>query len=288
MYHYSTVTCHTLPRAEELLRIWQVEFVRLGFGSEFVLSQILAVSAMHLAHMRPGERQRWSTLAAHHQSSAARVLRASLVHATADNCHAAFAASSFMVISAFATPIIHNEAARISFPALEDMLDVFTLIRGMNTVLSSFQDDLHHGSIADFFRTRFYAVSQVFLESVSERLREVSVMLEDHQVAQTIKREILHLTQCIQDSITTGPAAELRLAFSWPIRLTDEYLQLLQRKEPAALVIMAYYCAVLHGAESNAWYIEGWSLKIAYDCQRYLASPWREVAEWPVRYIIMH
>lgn len=291
MHHYSTTTCFTFPRGHEVPHIWQTAIVEVALANEPLLHQLLAITASHLAYLRPLQSQVYSMIASQHQSDAARGLRAALTQITADNCHASFGAASILVIGAFAaaaSPSGHTgDTSCRHQPTLADLLDIVILTRGMNLVLQSSELALQRGPFADLFIRKEYNIPRIFLEAVCGKLHELSIkILEDHSIEQETARivncEIHNLIQAIKGSIKTATGPSIRIVTLWPTILSDDFLSLLHRKVSPALAVLTYYCAILHESQQDAWYTRGWGSGVARDIGRYLQESWTHAIQWPL------
>lgn len=81
----------TSARADEL---WQGVFPRIAFQHASVLSALLSLSALHLAHLHEQHRQFYLIEAARHNHDAVKGLRESLEHITPAISDALFACAS--------------------------------------------------------------------------------------------------------------------------------------------------------------------------------------------------
>lgn len=81
----------TSVRADEL---WQGVFPRIAFQHAFVLSALLSLSALHLAHLHEQHRKFYLIEAARHNHDAVKGLRESLEHITPEISDALFACAS--------------------------------------------------------------------------------------------------------------------------------------------------------------------------------------------------
>ncbi|KAH6656921.1 hypothetical protein BKA67DRAFT_553642 [Truncatella angustata] len=289
MHHYSTTTCFTFPRGQEVGHIWQSAVVELALKHVPLLHQVLAITASHLAYLRPHQRQSYALVASQHQSDAARGLRGALAQITSDNCHASFAGASLLVIGAFAAAASSNSNTHSAKhqPTMADMLDVVLLTRGMAAVLHSSEPTIQRGPFADLFMQMTYSAPQIFLEAVCGKLHELSIkVLEDHSIDQDTARivnfEIHNLITCIKDQIHKAAVPVLRILTLWPTVLSDDFLGLLNRKISPALVVFTYYCAITHECQAFAWYTSGWGISVARDVERYIQEPWADIIRWPM------
>lgn len=292
MHHYTLVTCHTLPRAAEVQHIWQTAVVKLAFTHGPLLHQILAFSAFHMAHLKPDQHRQYSVLALQHQTEAARGLRTYLDNLIPENSEACFAAASFLIFGAFArlslTPSAEDETAQ---PSLKDLIEVFTFIRGMNVVLQESENITQRGCLVDLFKLPTGMEPVPSLEETCEALEDLKERLSHDTVEkkpgtiQIAQSAISVLVGSIQEAVRTTSAPELRAVTVWPIALPGEFLARLEERDPLALVVVTYYCAIVHDSQVRAWFTRGWGLSVASDIRGLLSPPHRDLCEWALHRI---
>ncbi|KAI0465646.1 hypothetical protein F4859DRAFT_375621 [Xylaria cf. heliscus] len=286
MHHWSTVTCFTLPRGEELSHIWQVECVRLALTDEPFMHQILAISAFHMAYLQPSHRRLYLMLASQHHGDALQGLREKFTHeVTPESSSSTFAAAALLVIGAFATFAVSNENEENSSPGLQDMLDMFGLLRGMNVVLETWTHTIHQGRFADLFADYESSRPMIFLEAICEKLRNMKENTENDEQTSVISREITNFIDSIKQSIRSALSPEIRLVMLWPINAHPDFLLLLQQRDTKAMALLAYYCAILHETQSYAWYCTRWGVNVAKDIKCQTGSSETEAMAWPLVYM---
>ncbi|KAI1128828.1 hypothetical protein F5Y10DRAFT_165935 [Nemania abortiva] len=285
MHHWSTVTCFSLPRGEELSHIWQVECVQLALTDEPFMHQILAISAFHMAHLQPSHRRMYLMLASQHYDVALQGLRTRFTHeVTPESSHSAFAVASLLIIGAFATFAVDDNEENTS-PGLQDMLDMFGLIRGLNMVLETWNDTVVQGQFADLFIDRDSSRPMIFLEAICEKLRNMQENTGNDERTPVISREIITFIDAIKHSIRFARLPEIRLIMLWPMKAHPDFLALLHQRDEKAIAILAYYCAIVHEAQSNAWYCTRWGERVARDIMSPMSSLETEAIAWPLAYI---
>ncbi|KAF7555197.1 hypothetical protein G7Z17_g2352 [Cylindrodendrum hubeiense] len=279
MNHYTSLTSGTLPGAS--LRVWQSEIPKEAISYPFRMHQILAVSAFHLANLQPSQSQVHFTQALQHQQHAICGINAEVSNVTSGNCHALFAASSLLFIGAFAasTPALHKTRQS----EMDSIVDIFTLVRGVNGILGSSKEDIRQGSLGDFMDCVPHRIESELLTLLREKLPEIRRSFPANSTQALADEAIAGLLESIDRALTTTP--ELTVAIIWPMTLNDGFLALLRGRHPAALVIVAHYCTVLHAAGSDYWFMRGWGRCIATAIAECLAPPWKEYIEWPLAYI---
>ncbi len=177
----TTLPRHTSPfrGAEEIGSLWQVNVVELSLSYDYLLHQILAFSAFHLVHLRPEEHRRYYHSAAQHQRQAVRGMSAALSGLSTTTCHGLFMAASLLAISNFAALTIHAEDQTDDRPTIDDVIDVFNLLRGMNTVLQSWEETIQQGPLYELFRFSTPQSGSFLLRSdINQRLGQLRVLLD--------------------------------------------------------------------------------------------------------------
>lgn len=274
MHHYSTAAYLSLPRGLELRNIWQIEVPRLALTYDFLMHQMLAMSAYHLAFLRPYRRGHYSILASQHQNDAVKGLRVILQQTSKENCHAVFVASSLLSISAFGT-LSNPDGSSDVQPDIDDLLDVFLLIRGMSQILDAHQETISTGPLGKFLSLGKHESITPQLASITDRLKKLNIPDNADSSAQTLcQTEVSTLVRWIEHAGASSDVPELRVAMTWPIGLAEGYLNLLRNRHPAALIVLGYYCTVLNSAGAMFWFVKGWGESILKDASRSNQPGW--------------
>lgn len=287
MHHFTTSTYLTMPRGPELSRIWQHVVPKIAFDYVFLLHQVLATSAFHLAHLSHtrASRQKYRLSATHHQSHAIEGLRTALANITVENCHALFVTSSLLFIGALAgsTVGVHDSSSEADDrgPKMDNMLDVFALVRGMNGILDSTRHLLRQGELGELLHIGPGGERSELVETVMGELQKMVFSIEDTDPTKSfISSEVANLRAWIDFGYATSTTPELRITMTWPIGMQEEFLLLLKQRNQAALTTLAYYCVIMNAAEESTWFMRGWGICLARDITSILEDPWTKHAEW--------
>lgn len=103
LHHWTTETSTHIFRHSGLNTIWQITVPQVGFQSLFVLRAILALSALHLAHLNEDERNSRVATSAHHHSEGLQGFRHAVNHMTSENCESLFTWSVLNMMYVFAS-----------------------------------------------------------------------------------------------------------------------------------------------------------------------------------------
>lgn len=65
----------------------------------------------------------------------------------------------------------------------------------------------------------------------------------------------------------------------WPVLLSVDYFQLLQDLHPGALIVLGYYCLLLHKLDGK-WYLEGRAKRVLAHIMQRLDPKWHSLVQW--------
>lgn len=281
MNHFTSLTSTTLPGASR--HLWQMEIPREAIAYPFLMHQILSVSAFHLASLDSSQNQTYLSRAFYHQQYAICGIKEEVTDITPINCHALFIASSLLFFGAFATT--SQATARPCHREVDNILDIFTLIRGVSAILSSSKENIRNGIFGEFMECSSPPERTGLLNLLLERLPAISKGL-------TADRRISHEARALAEEAMDGlrvsigraktAATELSVAIVWPMTLSNGFLTLLRVHHTAALVVVAHYCVVLHAAGSEFWFVRGWGRRLIDAIAESLLPSWHEEIQWPL------
>lgn len=112
----------------------------------------------------------------------------------------------------------------------------------------------------------------------------VDAMLPDDR-----RTSVLVLTELkqIYDNVLRAQAScSVASILCFPKQDSANFAQLVKRRVPQALIILAYYCVLLDVLDSR-WWINGWARRVLQDVMGSLDEQWRHWIEWPVQSILM-
>jgi hypothetical protein len=78
----------------------------------------------------------------------------------------------------------------------------------------------------------------------------------------------------------TGVAL-MDLLIGWLYRLPEQFIRLLEEKEPRALVVLAYW-AVMFRYMETAWFMKGWAAHVLSGVSTFIQAEYRPWIEWPL------
>lgn len=268
VHHYTARTWMTLPNGYRRQQVWQLEVPTLAFAHDFLMHQLLAISAYHLAYLQPDGPQRYLIQASHHQDIAIKGLHCLLPRVDSSNCHAVFVTATFLALGAFASGI--TLLSQHSPPSLNALLDVFLLVRGMHSILQDHNTEIARGPIGTMLLLESHDSATPFLRTMVEELTRMSFALPD-DVTPTVRGPCLDAITSLIDSIRHAGASsrspENRVSLTWPFAVSDHYITLLRQRNIWALRVLVPYGRILKSAETENWYLESWGSLLLEDLE---------------------
>ncbi|KAL6859809.1 hypothetical protein ACO1O0_003833 [Amphichorda felina] len=302
MHHYTAITYKSLPRADKITDIWQLELPRLAVTHEFLMHQLLAISAAHMARLSPQEASPasayYSMRATQHQNQAIQQLQSTLPAITDASCPAVFLAASLLAIGEFAamsspspspSPSSPQELPppqSSSRPGIDDLLRVFLLVRGMSDILVNHSATIARSCIGSLLQLGQYDSRSALLDGLADQLGRIAAaattgMDDDDNdndaglavtaaaaAAAALRDGAESLVRCIRMAVETSDQPELRVTMSWPADLTDGFTGLLRGRDGDALKVLDCYCCMLETLGGRHWYLEGWGQSVREDIRK--------------------
>jgi hypothetical protein len=265
MNHYTVVTWDTLPKGPGREKIWQLTLPEVAADYDFLMHQILAISASHIACVYPQERNSYSIQASQHQNTAIQGLRRVVPNVTEANCHAVFATASLLSIGALASHATQSSQG----PTISDLLEIFSLIRGMHKILKDWEPIIEQGPLGQLLQLGEYDAETPLLRDLIRDLARLEVSSDvDLSTQLILKNEASMFVECIVFACRKSHLPELRALNIWPIYFSDDFFTLMQSRQSDAMTILEQYCRLLDSVGRDNWYIESWGKYVREDIMR--------------------
>lgn len=296
LHNYSTSTYMTLARRLEDYYLWQNTVPQLAFQSPFLMHGIFAISALHLASLHPERSNELILSASKHQHIALQEFRAALSgEITKDNCNAIFAASILLAACSMGSQQPEEEPASYETGQASVAPEWMSLLRGTYALLASAWAWIQEGPLAQILQQDGLILDcPVGIDD--SHLLTLSTLFDDPASTPTPP------TPEAEERIATYRAAlqELRDAFlfsyifspggicqskKWSslryvVSVQEDYMKLLIKREPEALILLAYECVLLR-REPPCWYMAGHAQHLMGIIRRNLTPEWLHWIEWP-------
>lgn len=277
LHHYTASTSLTFSSSAPAMKVWQDRVPRIALRTEYVLQALLAVSALHLSHLRPHARMSYWATGVQLYHAALSKAQVEMENVTEENCEAVYI---FSTLTGFYSLAQNGELASRADHMEDgddddgDLLSWVFLFRGIKTLLTlPHQVVLHRGELAPMFeqgsiralRTRAYPTCDP--ESILELLREV---VSDPEEQVIYSDAIQHLQKSFHAVFRRSSAVvETTDIFVWLFDASEEYMDRLRRHEGPAVAIFICY-SLLVSQLQGVWWAKGWGEWISVRLRREL------------------
>lgn len=282
----------TLALSPHSTYIWRTVVSREGLKHTYLLHQILALSSFQLAHIKADRRADYYAAGTHHQDNALRGMRKQLQNITDDNAPSAFAASTLIPISVFASRGLDalDPDTEENNP-FDDLADIFSLIQGIGRVMAAAQMGIiMSGPFQHLFKDPVHETApQPLFQRILERLPTLTTLFdEEESLDEDTRRDLLGFVTGMRENLLrcSRPCVEnrdMKLLFYWPFHLSPNFMYGLRQRSPGALVLVLHWTVILSFAARTYWFLRGWTERITKAARDILTEqPWREAIEWPL------
>lgn len=290
MHHYTTTASLSFADYDVYRPIWQVAVPREAQSYQFLMHIILALSAMHIRHLRhPHNLQalRYKELAHKHYQNAVTSFRSKVLEMDASNTSAVFAFSHLSLYFSFGSAQFAN-ISQMQDP-IGELLDIFVLLRKAMDNLTLAWDLVEAGSMAIFLQRGPLITDRRYLPaeiSMGLELMEQTCQqfIESSQVGPIATETYRTAIQQLWDSFVMAQTKKKDWAMTlrFIMILPERFSGYLQQREPLALIILAHFCVILHRAPTR-WWAEGWSTHVVGAVFEALPQDWRYAISWPMK-----
>ncbi|KAF2468802.1 uncharacterized protein BDR25DRAFT_315773 [Lindgomyces ingoldianus] len=292
-HHWTTEAYTTLSSREDVRQMWQNTAPKQAIIHQFLMHELLAYSALHMAYSCPGQRKGYYALGTHHQDLAIRAMRQFLPSMTPENdAPALFATSSLVLLTVLAANALDASRSNLQSP-IDDLLDVFALVQGMHFILSSYAPIVAKhpiGILVSNHGSKEIMPPLPILDESCHHINDLLTLIQTEDIEEDVRTECVSAIITFQEftQVTAGPyldSRELRMMFIWPSKLSVNYLNMLRQKEPVAVAILAYYATILYAAESVHWFMSGWAQRIVGAISEIVDPSWLRAMQWPIQVV---
>ncbi|KAI0196628.1 hypothetical protein EV127DRAFT_84348 [Xylaria flabelliformis] len=284
-HHYITSTSLTLACDPVARNFWRVNVPQLGFAHPYVLKGVLAIAALHLARLRPQQKDSLLEQAMMHHTAASSMALPLITDASGENFPPIFHFSMLTTIITFARPRAPDNFLLVSDGIVPDWL---LITRGVRTLLQSQGNAVLSMSSLDAL---FYAGLKLSTQWEQENhehegLKDLENNIRNHappQKAAELCDGILTLRRCFNLFNTSGFSEEerMRSALMWLVKVPDPLIELLKNQDSEALCVLAFFCVLLRRLE-HFWWIEGWACHLIERIYATLDERYRLWIRWPL------
>jgi hypothetical protein len=86
------------------------------------------------------------------------------------------------------------------------------------------------------------------------------------------------------DNRYQGVDGEYHVSFGWLFRMTDDFLERLQQRDPYPMIIYAHFVVLIRVLE-QFWYMQGWTHHVMSGIWKLIPREHRAWLDWPIKRI---
>jgi hypothetical protein len=299
MHHYTSYVCCDDPRLAISTRHWKhshllQEAPRLAVRYPFLMHNILAISAFHMVYITdcalPSE---YISRATHHLDNALLGLRDALSHEiTPELCVPLFLASSLLLSNTYASRRHVSDSAAAANP-IDEIVSIVGLYHGTTAISRTASETFARNIFEETLSTGMppSAGESPWLADFIRELQTIDAVFEragnelSPQAVDVARRGVQTLLEVAQPPAPSEPdlmsSMDVRILYRWPFVVQQSYLDALSAREPAAIAVFVFYCAVMRQAEMKLWPLVGWAERLSEAAANVLAdTPLLSLPQW--------
>lgn len=287
LHHWSTVTYATMSPEPDQQETWQTTAVKIGLSHPFLLHEILAIAAMHLAICRPERRDFYHTRATQLQSFALNGFNRVQKQVDESNCVAILLFSSLLGVHLLADDAGTRDLGSSEY--LDHVQSYISLTRSVRSlVITEWWSYIRESEIKSLTRVSGHDPRPPYdnIPSECRKLCDLAHESELQPLSTEAYSTAIDRLFWLFDRAQVPSTAHytIRWIIAWPVQLSEEYVVLLNQRRPEALIILAYYGVVLHSYR-KAWAIGDSGAALVKAISTQLGSYWGRWLEWPMQVV---
>lgn len=265
MHHYSLETSRQLFQGDRQHQIWQRHIPALAGSHNVLMHGVLALAALHKAWIDPIQRTLYRNRALHHHAIGLQTFKNMVANASSTDAEVLISFSILLGIWVFALPGTESEAEG---QRLDDILDMFEVIRSSAAVFVLYHDDIANTPIGMF----------LIPPLVIERSQKQDGWTPAHHLLDALRlheclpsdRPAIHILYKLLERFLSGEDHS-RSATSWAAVVGDDFWKRLRAHDPVAVLIFAHNAMLLRCSENGYWWLTGWAERILKACDGVLS-----------------
>lgn len=224
--------------------------------------------------------------AAAHYDKAINTYRQAMSNVTRQNCEVLFGFSTFVAIYSWVSSDFSGDLFFVD-PAAEgtdNNIAYVHLLRGILPLLEVSHQWLINGPLEYFLTTleyeiqekeevvaassaKFDALDRLWNPDLSSTLF-TSLEIEAFRHALGLLKDVYNMIHYGGENVDA-----VGMCLGWPIRTHETYIDMVNRRQPEALILLAHYCLLL-GHVDEFWYMRGMSRRLLRSIHRVLGKEW--------------
>ena len=290
LLHFITVTADALSLGAVPRDIMHTIVPRIALSHEFLMHSVLAVSALHIAHLQSEQRPLYSKRASAHLDRALQLQPIAMAHPSPENGDALFAFSLLIIYSAFAAPMMY-ESPNVDIP-LYGVAQCINLFRGIRQIGPTVIQWVEKGPLAPLLlfdpnNIKTHSVFQdqstedhfsklvLFCSIVADFGKETEDIESFAAAASLLRASFLKFESVPEGELKTPPV------WLWATRLPASFVERLKERHIVPLVLVAHWCVLLSQIQQY-WWIQNWVGETMDEITQCIPHDYLEWLDWPL------
>ncbi|RYP41685.1 hypothetical protein DL767_000890 [Monosporascus sp. MG133] len=303
LHHWTVSTSINIFKVSDVNAFWQIIIPQIAFQHPFVTYAILSLAALHLAYINGTENSPHIMEANRHHNEALRGFRHAVNEITSDNSEALLVWSILNIIYVFGISKQLGDGVERDSPRSlrKDRvlgMEWIPMMRGVEAVLHPTHNYLRFGRMNCIMSVGNWDdldPDQIRSQPTDDYFRQTRDTWKSCSDAEIYDEALFILRKCrlYIEQFNSMDARTLdqwgcNRAWSGPLMFIyfapQAYFKLLHQRQPPALILFAYFGALLHGL-NEYWFLEGWGRDIVEVVDELLGSYWRPWISWPIEVV---
>ncbi|EXJ62921.1 hypothetical protein A1O7_03364 [Cladophialophora yegresii CBS 114405] len=284
LHQFVTSTYRTFNDNNEVGEVWRTSVVRMALGHPYLMYELLAISALHLAYCRPESSPWYYTTSTELQTQALNSFNSIQREVDASNCGPVLMFTSLLAVHVLADPSRTVGLGMNQY--LDHVIHCIMLMRNVQKlVIQDWYEDLKNSELGPIFGVtqpeKPYQIPRQCLDLA--KLTESSDLGEQAKETYNSAIDRLHWLYAVSN-VPNETYNTVRWLLAWPIQLNGDYQDKLNQRRPEALVILAYFAVMLRFYK-DCWVVGDSGKFLIESISAHLGPHWGEWMEWPLSFL---
>lgn len=278
MHHFLTQTTKSIIFGEQDVQKSREIIMKAALSAPYLMQEILALAALHLSVLLPDQKEFYHHQASGLQTRALSIFNNSHLEVDASNCIPIVLFSSLLAMHSLCDVVSTPEDDFSNF--LNSFIRCLDLHRGIRAITSHSWHFLRQSELKDVFEAG--EIMHCTDDLVGKECDDLRALLSAADLGQASMRACQSAIDHLQKTFDTERiwGGRNNTFTTWPVLVPTEYMDLLMKRSPEALVILAHYAVVLHNHRGD-WYIGEGGKHLIISISRHLGSYWDAWMAWP-------
>ena len=284
LHQFIIKTYKTFSTDDSVQDIWKGSVVRMALSFPYLMQELLAISALHLAYLKPEHSTWYYTRSTELQSQALNSFNSVQRDIDASSCAPVLIFTSLLAVHVLADP--SRTMGLDSNQYLDHVIHCIMLMRNVQKlIIYDWYEYLKETELKPLFGVRQppkpYQIPQPCLDLA--KLTHNSDLAEEAKETYDTAIERLQWIYAVSN-VPYQTHCTVRWLLAWPIQLNAAYQDRLNQRRPESLVILAYY-AVLLMFYRECWAVGDSGIFLIRAISSHLGPHWATWMEWPNSFV---